>query len=114
MEYDNARQKERERTAEEDERRLARGDDKVGLPDTASLEEDLRKNRSGADRRMLQTIFDSSPDFEVGIDEVAVDNDGGDGTETESRVGSGEVTEKATDRMKVAEVTEKKDGEDRY
>jgi len=79
--YDDTRQTERERMAEEDERTVSNnGVGGDGLPDTKSLEEDLRRNKSGADRRMLQTIFDSSPDFDVGIEEIVEVDDEGEGS----------------------------------
>lgn len=70
--YDSKRTIEKERMVEEEERRIQNGQDIYSNegPNSQSLEEDLRKKKSGADRRMLQTIFDSSPDFEIGIGEV--------------------------------------------
>jgi len=70
-EYDASRRMEQERMAERDEMEGIEGGG--SSPSTQTLEEDLRRNKSGADRRMLQTIFDSSPDFEVGIGETDED-----------------------------------------
>jgi len=97
-EYDASRRLEQERMAERDE--MEGVSSSSSSPSTQTLEEDLRKNKSGADRRMLQTIFDSSPDFDVGIGEIGeVDENERKGDDDGKTDGSKAKKKKTVDRI---------------
>ena len=86
-EYDANRRLEQERLAEEEEEEWERRQQQQSAEegsigetpfidvDENSFEKDLQHLRSSADRRMLQTIFDSSPDLETDFESLDIIQD---------------------------------------
>ena len=89
-EYDANRRLEQERLAEEEEmeweqreQQQSENDGSIGKApfvdvNENSFEKDLQQLRSSADRRLLQTIFDSSPDLETDFESLDVIKDAND------------------------------------